>query len=193
MGNKLLRLAFHLPWHHSIVRSILTRRSEVTFEESRFLGSLVQGASIDRPVIEIGTLFGGGARTIALFKHRDTPLITVDNFRWNPFGLTRAQHAALTREILADVIAYHNLTLCEMDKEDFYRAYDGGTPGLVFLDANHGYESTKRDIEWARDSGARVICGHDYSPSFPGVVRAVNECGGVRRVVGTIFELAHSG
>jgi hypothetical protein len=79
-----------------------------------------------------------------------------------------------------------------MDKEEFYRTYEGGTPGLVFLDANHGYESTKRDIDWARDSGAGLICGHDYSPSFPGVVRAVKECGGVRRVVGTIFELART-
>jgi hypothetical protein len=60
LRNKLLRLAFHLPWHHAIVRSVLTRRSEVTFEESRFLGSLVQAAAADQPIIEIGTLFGGG-------------------------------------------------------------------------------------------------------------------------------------
>lgn len=188
--SKLLRLAYHLPWHYSIVRQILSRRSEISFEESRFLGSLVQAVPSGQPIIEIGTLFGGSTRVLVLFKPRDTPLITVDSFRWNPFGLTRDQHATLTRDILADAIQHHNVTLAELDKDRFYATYAGAVPGLVFLDANHSYESTKRDLAWALDIGARVICGHDYSPAFPGVVKAVDEVGGAGKLVGTLFELA---
>jgi hypothetical protein len=60
---------------------------------------------------------------------------------------------------------------------------------MVFLDADHSYESTKQDILWAQRVGAKIICGHDYSSRFPGVVRAVEECGGVERIVGSVFLL----
>jgi hypothetical protein len=190
MVDKILRLAFHLPWHCAIIRQVLLRRSEISLAEARFLGSLVQRAPANRPIVEIGTLFGGSTRILALFKPRETTLITVDNFGWNPFGLTHNQHLEITRQMLADLGASDNVELRDMDKEAFYAGYAGPPPGLVFLDANHSYESTRRDIEWARAVGAGLICGHDYSPRFPGVMQAVNELGGANRVVGTLFELA---
>jgi len=48
---------------------------------------------------------------------------------------------------------------------------------FVFIDAQHDYESVKRDINsWLpkiRLGG--LICGHDYEPNFPGVIQAVDE------------------
>lgn len=49
---------------------------------------------------------------------------------------------------------------------------------MVYIDANHSYETTKEDIEiWLpkiRVGG--IICGHDYgSPDWPGVKKAVDE------------------
>lgn len=49
---------------------------------------------------------------------------------------------------------------------------------LVFIDANHMYESVKEDIDvWLPTIRAGgVICGHDYaSPIHPGVRQAVDE------------------
>jgi methyltransferase family protein len=189
MTSKLYRLAFHLPWHFAITRQVLGRRGEISLLEARFLGTLVRRSPPARPIIEIGTLFGGSTRIIALFKAPETTLITVDSFRWNPFGLTRSQHLEITRKALAEVVGNDNVELCEVDKDAFYSTYDGASPGLVFLDANHSYESTKRDIQWAQSVKAGVICGHDYSPQFPGVMKAVSESGGASRVVGTLFEL----
>jgi len=52
-----------------------------------------------------------------------------------------------------------------------------GTFDLVFIDADHGYESVQTDIRcWfprVREGG--LLSGHDYSARFPGVVQAVNE------------------
>lgn len=49
---------------------------------------------------------------------------------------------------------------------------------LVFIDGDHSYDYVKEDITtWqkkVRKGG--LLCGHDYSPKFPGVMRAVNEC-----------------
>jgi len=48
---------------------------------------------------------------------------------------------------------------------------------MVFIDGNHGYEYVKSDIQnytpKVRNGG--IVSGHDYSLTFPGVIRAVNE------------------
>ena len=187
--NRLLRFTVRLPGYSALVRRVWGRPSEISLGEARFLGDLVRKASAGRPIIEIGTLFGGSTRVITLFKSQTTPLFTVDSFRWNPLGLRPAKHAEITRAVLADAIAKHNVMLYEMDKRRFYAEYREGPPGLVFLDANHGYASTLEDIRWAQSVGSQIICGHDHSAKFPGVIRAVKECGGAESVVESVFVL----
>lgn len=192
-ANRLVRAAFRVPGYRALVRRVLVRPSEVSLDESRFLGELVRRAPRDRPIVEIGTLFGTSTRVLAMFKAPETPLVTVDSFRWNPHGLPPRVHSAITREILRDACEHHNVRIMEMDKDAFYQRYDGPAPGLVFLDANHGYQSTKRDIEWAFSAGAEIVCGHDYRDTFPGVIRAVEECGGAAEVVGSLFVMNRRG
>ena len=116
---------------------------------------------------------------ISLFKQRQQPLITVDNYCWNPLGISPDVHYEITKNRLAEVVANHNARLLRMDKNDFYRTYDGPPPALFFCDADHSYEATKRDITWAQSVGASIICGDDYDlASEPGVKRAVDELGG---------------
>jgi hypothetical protein len=76
-----------------------------------------------------------------------------------------------------------------MDKGQFYRTYDGPPPALVPLDAVHTYEETKVDIQWARSVRASIICGHDYSERFRGVVRAVDAFGGPSQLRGSLWAL----
>jgi hypothetical protein len=53
----------------------------------------------------------------------------------------------------------------------------------------HTYEETKVDIQWARSVRASIICGHDYSERFPGVIRAVDEFGGPSQLRGSLWAL----
>ena len=58
--------------------------------------------------------------------------------------------------------------------------YASGWPmpmDLVFIDANHSYEAVKADIQAWRPqiTGGGIICGHDYTDSWPGVKKAVDE------------------
>ena len=48
---------------------------------------------------------------------------------------------------------------------------------IIFLDADHSYEAVKQDIElwWPKVRPGGVLCGHDHSREYPGVVRAVEE------------------
>jgi len=48
---------------------------------------------------------------------------------------------------------------------------------LVFIDANHSYQTVKNDIDawWPIVRVGCILAGHDYSQHYPGVVRAVDE------------------
>lgn len=166
----------------------LAVKSQLSIEEARFLAELVRSSDPSRPIIEIGTLFGWSTLVITLFKPKNQPLITVDNYSWNPLGMTSDAHYTATRLRLAEAVKHYNVQQIKMDKDDFYRQYTGEKPALFFCDANHGYEETLADLQWAKQIGADIICGDDYAPiKFPGVIRAVNEVGGAKKIVDELF------
>jgi predicted O-methyltransferase YrrM len=162
---------------------------QISLTEGRFLGSLVSALPGPGPIVEIGTLFGWSTRIMTLFKEPGRELLTVDSFAWNPLGLSADDHFRATSRILADAVQGQNVRLIRQDKREFYATYAGLPPALVFLDAIHTYEETQADIAWARKVNAAVVCLHDYGPGFPGVVRAVDEAGGARTVVGSLAVL----
>lgn len=169
----------------------ITAPGHVTIEEARFLAELAQASEPERPIIEIGTLFGFSTLALARAKHPGQRLITVDNYCWNPLGLNPDAHARTAATVLQDAVETQNVEIVRADKEAFYRTYDGPPPALFFCDADHAYEPTLRDLRWARDAGAAIICGHDHHATrHPGVVRAVSDLGGAREVRGTVFVLA---
>jgi len=45
----------------------------------------------------------------------------------------------------------------------------------IYIDGEHDYESVLRDIKRWDCSANHIICGHDYSEHFPGVIKAVDE------------------
>jgi predicted O-methyltransferase YrrM len=56
------------------------------------------------------------------------------------------------------------------------RIYDGALD-FVFIDADHSYEAVRQDIkDWqSKVKPGGWVGGHDYSPKFPGVIKAVDE------------------
>ena len=161
---------------------------QLSIVESRLLGEIVSQSDRERPIIEIGTLFGFSTTVITLFKHAQQRLITVDNFSWNPLGLSPEAHFAATSNRLKEAVAQHAVQIVRMDKDAFYRGYDGPPPAVFFCDADHSYEATKADILWAKSVGATVICGDDYDHPFQrGTAQAVDELGGPKRLAGGLF------
>jgi hypothetical protein len=98
-------------------------------------------------------------------------------------------HEALTSQILNYLVQTGHVERIRMDKDEFYRTYQGPAPSMVFLDAMHDYEATKRDILWASRVGAKIIAGHDYCEEFPGVIQVVKEFGGPRKLGGSVWAL----
>lgn len=141
------------------------------------------------PIIEIGTLMGITTTTIALNKAPEQKVITVDKYCWNPWGISSAAHQALAAQVLRYLVETGHVEQVVMCKNEFYETYSGPAPALVFLDAIHDYAETKKDIEWACRVGATIISGHDYSADFPGVIEVVNEFGGPRELLGSVWAL----
>jgi hypothetical protein len=192
------------------VRDYLSYRNQIrNFVSSTFhqknpwgsLGSVQEGelallqelckecARYDGPLIEIGTLFGFTTTQLALYKKPAQKVVTVDNYSWNPLGLPPQAHFELTARVLEYLVRTGHVEQVRAGKDCFFAHYDQGPPALVFLDADHSYEETKKDIEWANRVGATIICGHDYCNLHPGVERAVDEAGGARTILGTLWVL----
>ena len=139
------------------------------------------------PIVEIGTLFGRTTTHLAVHKSPHQKIITVDTYTWNPWGLSHETNYQLTGLVLSYLIRTGHVEQLRVDKNAFYETYQGPPPSLVFLDAIHTYEETKRDIDWAKSVGAKLISGHDYSDLFPGVKQAVHEFGGPKELGGPVF------
>ena len=166
----------------------LTTQGQLSIEEARLLGEVVRDSDPVRPIIEIGTLFGFSTMVITLFKARTQRLITVDNYSWNPLGMSSTAHFAATSARLAEAVRSQNVDQVQMDKDLFYKTYAGPPPAVFFCDADHAYDATKADILWARSVGASFICGDDYDLVHErGTARAVDELGGPRRLAGGLF------
>ncbi len=139
--------------------------------------AVLQANALPGPIVEVGTLFGYTTSWMAQWKHADKKIVSVDNYCWNPWNVSPDSHRMFTKRVLEYLIHRGEVELVDMDKGAFYESYRGPSPSMVFLDANHTYEETAKDIAWARRVGAKIIAGHDYFKVF-GVVRAVEEAGG---------------
>ena len=159
-------------------------------EEERDLvkEAVLQANSLPGPIIEIGTLFGSTTAWMAQWKNADKKIVTVDNYCWNPWNLSSASHKMFTTRFLEYLVHRGEVEQLDVDKDAFYESYRGPSPSMVFLDADHTYEETRKDIAWARRVGAKIIAGHDYVDVF-GAFRAVNEAGGRCAGAATVWVL----
>jgi hypothetical protein len=166
------------------------QKATVEAEALPMLQKLVrQSANHPGPIVEIGTLLGITTTTIALAKQPHQKVITVDNYGWNAWGFSPETHESITRQMLRYLTETGQVECVKMDKNEFFRTYKGPAPSMVFLDAIHDYPETKKDIEWAKSLGTKIISGHDYCDAFPGVIEVVDEFGGPRELVGTVWVL----
>jgi len=146
----------------------------LTDEEEKAVAKLVAEAG-PGPIVEFGMLFGLTTRLIAQAARADQPVVTIDNFCWNPFGLPPSLHEAFARKVLRGEIESRRVEFVVAESAAFRASYAGPVPAIVFLDADHSYAAVRDEIAWARGLGVPVIAGHDYGDPRFGVTRAVDE------------------
>lgn len=87
------------------------------------------------------------------------------------------QHRADSLLTAVDLIEGANATLFWMPSVKAAPFIEDGWADFVFIDAAHSYKAVKADIAaWApKVKPGGWLGGHDYHPSFPGVMQAVDE------------------
>lgn len=148
----------------------------LTEEDERGLAEAVRRArAFPGPIIEVGALFGWTTQLLASMKAPEKELIAIDNFCWNPFALPPADQQAICERTLRYPIDHCRTRIFAGTTQEFYRTYQGPTPSMVFIDADHSYQAVREDIAWARALGVPVITGHDYNQHHYAVKRAVDD------------------
>lgn len=74
--------------------------------------------------------------------------------------------------------AYPNIVKLKMTSQAAFqnwRELIGCKPTAVYIDAQHGFEGALADIEMWKDVPTSLVMGHDFSQSWPGVTKAVNQ------------------
>jgi predicted O-methyltransferase YrrM len=157
--------------------------------EPEELAWLMQVAQGKKTIVEIGSWKGRSTKVLALSCAGT--VYAIDHWEGSEGERCSTQNEAVRlghelmfdifRKNLAPEIAAGKVIPIKADSADapplLEKALAGNKADMVFVDGDHEYEPTKRDIAAYRKFLAPdgLLCGHDYWHDHPGVVQAVNE------------------
>lgn len=151
----------------------------------RELQTLSELAASSGSVIEVGSW--KGRSTKAMLDACNGTVTAVDTWKGSDGDVTGL--AAGVQDVFAEfkknVGHYQNLRICKGASTEI--ALFAPDADMVFIDASHSYEDCKADIEAWLPKCRKIMCGHDYAPEFPGVIRAVTEKFGTVNVIDSLW------
>ncbi len=164
---------YNLPSKNSLNNEYSGTVDSIEYDALVDLAKMANANYASSIIIEIGALFGLSTQAL-LEGGKDLKVVTIDNFAWNPIGLTSDRHEQMLRSNLNYFIRQRRLEIFKgQSLEYLQKRYSGEKVAMVFIDADHSYEGVLKDINMAESVDAKIVCGDDYS--FPGVRQAVEE------------------
>ncbi len=146
------------------------------FEELQYLYNT---AKTMNSIVELGSWKGRSTHALCS-GCKDGHVTAVDHFKGSEGE--DAQHweakqgDTVYQQFRNNTKGFSNLTTLQTSTLQAAAAMPKGTLfDMVFIDAEHTYEGVKADIEAWKPVARILICGHDYCPQWPGVVKAVDE------------------
>ena len=146
--------------------------------EQRELQFLRKQANNMDTVVEIGCWKG---RSTKALLESEAVVYAVDHWKGSDDIRELAESENIEAEFDKNVGMFENLKKVKMSSLEAAKKFNGNGGGfpnqvdMVFIDASHEYKDIKSDIEAWLPKAKKVICGHDYSLKWPGVIKAVNE------------------
>lgn len=128
-------------------------------------------------VVEVGSFAGESA----VILHDNLP--EADIFCVDPWKAGYDESDAASAHDMAEVEAAFDrrtegcerVLKCKGTSHDFEETYGTLPVDVAYLDGCHTYEAVLADIDFWLPRCKLAICGHDYTPNWPGVVKAVDE------------------
>ena len=122
-------------------------------------------------IVEIGSHYGRS--THALLSGCPGPVFAVDP--WQGFTREGKPRQQVFRQFLSNVGHFNNLAALRMPSVEAARFFQDRSVAMTFIDGNHAPEYVKADVEAWLPKTRKIICGHDFSKNWPGVVEVVEE------------------
>lgn len=162
----------------------LVKALKCTVLEALHLFLWAHGVPHGGRILEIGSGSGGSLACFALGSDPSVELVSIDPFE--PYD--ELTHAGLARGVTeGDEAAFYRtaerfgyLTRIKQVKLRSHEAaamIEDGSCDIVFDDGNHSYEVVKDELGLYRTKlkPGGLLCGHDYTTRFPGVIAAADE------------------
>lgn len=142
-------------------------------------------AKTNETIAEIGSWKG---RSTKAMLDMGAHVTAVDHWQGSDTIKELAGEQDVYAQFMKNVGHYPNLKVMKMPSLDAAASLNGDKFDMVFIDAGHSYEDCKNDIKAWLPRTKKIIAGHDYSPGWPGVQRAVKEAFGDKfKVIDTIW------
>ena len=147
-------------------------------------------ADKNKSILEVGSWKG---RSTKALLDSGKKVFAVDTWEGSQDPQDLTYNMAKKEDVFAifkkNVGHYENLKIIKKDSLTAAKQFSDKSVDLIFIDANHTYEGVKADIQAWLPKARRAIMGHDYTPGWPGVVKAVDELfkGKKVQVVGSIW------
>jgi precorrin-6B methylase 2 len=144
-------------------------------EELRFLNDISKGLT----VVELGSYLG---RSTVALAEKAKKVYAVDHWNWTE-GLGLVMDGTEYDQFLENTKDFSNIEVLKMSTLEASKKID--SCDIVFIDADHRYNSVKADIKAWFPKVNKIICGHDYDEQ--GVRRAVDESLNIDGIIGSIW------
>jgi hypothetical protein len=131
-------------------------------------------------IVELGSYLGRS--TVALAAGCKGTVYAVDHWNWTG-GRGLVMDGTEFEEFKKNTKDFSNISIYRKDTVATARFFD--TVDMVFIDADHCYESVRKDIKAWLPKTKKIICGHDYDED--GAKRAVDELIDIDGISGSIW------
>lgn len=147
--------------------------------ENRTYREAVKKAENGDHFVEVGVFKGRSAAYMAVEIINSGKQITfdaIDHFQGSPeHGNVSHILYNATVQNLKPVEGYVNII--KQASPEASKNYEDGSLTFVFIDGGHDYDSVMADLRawWPKVKVSGQLTGDDYQPSWPGVIKAVND------------------
>ncbi len=139
---------------------------------------LYETAKERSPIVELGSFMGRS--TSALASGCKGTITAIDTWQGSKDPKDGTHGRDVYGDFIKNMVPYPNVTPLRLSGVEAAKRFADGSIDMMFIDAGHTYEEVKEDIAtWLpkiKEGG--LICGHDYSELWPGVMQAVDEAFG---------------
>ena len=139
-------------------------------------------------ILEVGSWKGKSTHALCS-GCKNGQVTAVDHFLGSnePAHKDAAKDDAIYKAFQQNMSSFSNITVNRKSSEEASKDYEDKSFDMIFLDGGHTYEDVKADIKFWKNKARILLCGHDFSSVWPGVMQAVIEEVGAVEVCDSIW------